>query len=67
MRQGIATFTAAIQTLRSGSLPKSTVAAYALIVGLLLLLLIGSLVWRNQQIVALPLLAGKRDESYQDM
>ncbi len=51
MRQGIAKFTAATQSLRSGSLPKSTVAACALIAVLLLLVLIGSLVWRNQQII----------------
>jgi len=51
LRKGIAKFHAAIQALRSGSVPKSTVTAYGGIAGLLLLVLIGSLVWRNQQIV----------------
>ena len=51
LRGAIAKLTASIQALRSSSIPKSNVVAYVVIAALLLLVLVGSLAWRNQQIV----------------
>ncbi|MBN1370824.1 MAG: PD40 domain-containing protein [Anaerolineaceae bacterium] len=51
LRGAIKKLTASIQTLRFGNIPQSNMVAYAVIAALLLLVLIGSLVWRNQQIV----------------